>query len=857
MNESAWDVIDERSAASDNEDSHGISRVQTPMSEAPEPIYPEAESLAGNDTSSEGQEHPGRVARFSYSRKDSSSDPPDTARPFGAVPKRHSVMLENQNSYIKFQEDDGEGEQEVSFVLTEFDEAERKKLKKEFNLGGDDGVAGTVRQRMKSIGLSTSGPFKVVYAGPVEMKESVVNKIASALAASPGFSPRNSLISSRVTVVPISSFADDSSPDVVLIDSMGIDMNIEECKSAKEDNQDITLMMTNHSRTRSIWNETVREFELPGDYDIPDLAVIYVPQRENSAAKMTRNLARKFFNRHHIPTQLISYDTKWKKTSHIADVDIRLPHLSIEAFKLENHEVSIRKLRRQAVDISTFISIDSAQLSRSLATIISQRATLSTDTSSKLIADTSFVPTLGDRSRPTFKRYGPLSYLKIGLTIFGICIMLLLRRDQIFPSMRQYRIMVEVPKSVSSISSTPTTTPITVSSLITSTVTRILLPSPSTDTEHIAKLPVVADLLKDNLYQNKSDKFQVQVVGDSHVILRSPAWFAKSKSQPNLIIKVFRSKKPVPHELSTLFSGVHALKFAPEHAHGSLEITLSTLARPKVHEIFHVDLGNPWLKISGWQRAALLMKEHLTEDFFTARVGLLNAYSHTNTRVQYFFKDAVIKADSLMKEAEKISLDSFSCTLQNTDQLLSQTKSFTLSLTERLRLAALSHTPALFSIQHESLSRDLSEYSKKISTLFITQAKSLSNAASSLVSIGQDIQAYRSTHFVHEQKRLLRTWWSVFGIPSHLKTKMQDRSRQDLLDEEIWTGRSNKRREARKAHRAETKKSGKQGNHNEDHDEYDSHPVRERYRRAVASMMAMRRRTAEARFEDSDTDNED
>ena len=807
LNESAWDIIDERSAASEDEGNSELSRIRTPMSEIPEPIYPE-ESLGGHETSSESQYNHNRLAEFSHSRKDSSSDPPDTARPFDMAPTVQDVLLEEQASYIKYRESDSQGEQEVSFVLTEFDRPRLQKLVGEHSLGSKDEIAGTVRQRISKDGLSTSGPFKMIYVGAAEMKESIVNKIASALASSPGFSPRDTLSSSRVTVVPISSFANDSSPDVVLIDSMGIDMNIEECKSAKQDRNNIILSMATKSKVQSSWDDAISQAHLPEDYEKPDLAVVYVPSKESSSAKMTRSLAKEFFTRHQIPMLLISYDTKWRKVSSLVDIDQRLPHLTVEAFQTETGKARI--LHRQAVDINTFVNIDSAQLSRSLALLNTHKPVtpLAEDVSSKYLVETSFVPTLENVTRRSKARSGTSSIFRIALILFSIAAMLLLRRNEIFqPTQRdslaaKETVMASTPQIMTATLTKPS------SLVITSTVTQTLLPSPS-NTESVSKIPV-EELLKDNLYQNKSDKFQIQVVGDSHVILRAPLWFLRSKSQPTLNVSVQRSKQHVQHELSTLFTGVYAIKLPQEYAYGNLEITVSTSTRPKIHEVFQMELGNPWLKISGWQRAALAMKDHVAEDFFTARVGLLKAYSHTSDRVQYFFKDAIAKADSLMKEAEKVSLGSLTSTLEHTDQLLTQTKSLTRSLTDRIRLAASSHTPMTFSAHHELLTKDLSSYSKKISSLILTQAKTFSGAASSLLTLGQDIQTYRETHFVNEQKRLVQTWWSVFGVPGDLKAKHRPHKKQSL-----------NRRSSRKAARQHRRQERQQSKHTMDSDDSD------------------------------------
>jgi hypothetical protein len=205
-----------------------------------------------------------------------------------------------------------------------------------------------------------------------------------------------------------------------------------------------------------------------------------------------------------------------------------------------------------------------------------------------------------------------------------------------------------------------------------------------------------------------------------------------------------------------------------------------------LNETFQVEFGTPWLKVSGWQRAALAMKEQFSEDLFLARVGLFKAYVHTNRRVQYFFKDAVGKADNLIKEVEKASLGSIAATLQSTEQMISQSKILSTSLSEKIMHGG-EKTSSILAAQSESIAREIAGYSRKMSGMFQQQAKVLSNAASSVFSLGQDIQTYRETHYVDEQKQLLKTWWKIFGMPQQYKDRLEARyARQAAEDEEVW-----------------------------------------------------------------------
>ena len=799
LGESAWDVVDERSAASDDDDARNISRQPTPFSEVPERVLYDVGSLAGNDTSSESQGLRSRLIEFSHSRKDSSSDPPDTAKQTVPVAKRASLQQNEGIPYIKFQEQNNEGNtyhpiQDVSSVLTEFEGREKKQLVDEYRLNPKLEVAGTIRQQMRKDGLVSDGPFKVLYVGASEMKETIVSKVASALAANHGSTPRDSLHSSRVTVVPISSFIDDSSPDVVLIDSMGLDMNIEECRSAinvkGEDWQDsIELRLSNHKTIKSFWNPGEHAFTIAPDYTLPDLAVVYMPERENSAAKRTRAQARTFLSRHEVPTLVISSNLEWKPTSPVA-VDYRLPHLCIESFDPESGAARI--LRRQPIDVNTFVSVDSAQFSRSLALLAPVLTLDQEDFSEKLLQDSSFHPSLPREKEMTSSQKPRISLQKAGyIAVFLLaCVAVWAQLFAFYGQLvREPPLMDTVPEilttsrvAVASPSTTPTM-PSTLSSTATET-RQVLLQE-----VHDQVIETLSALANGGFESNKSDTFEVQVVGDSHVILKPPTWFQQLKKAPELQFRVQRQRKRISYEFSTLFPGVYALKLPPEDAHGVLDISVWTTQKPKLNQTFQVEFGTPWLKVSGWQRAAQAMTEQVRDELVAAQTGLFKAYVHANRRVQFFFKDAVDRSNGMIKEVEKLGFGSIASTLKSTEQMVAQTKTLTLAIADRFRHGSKLTSTLLFS-QRQNLARDISSYSRKMSSLFTQQAKGLTDVASkfSVFAIGQEIQAYRETHFRQTQINMLRAWWKISGAPA------RRRARQDLEDEDVWGDGSSKRK---------------------------------------------------------------
>ena len=778
IGDSAWDIIDEASAASDDEASN-ISRQPTPLSDRPEQVHIDNGSLAGNDTSSESQDvrSLNKLAEFSHSRKDSSSDPPDTAKQ--PVPQERSFYGSSPSfDFIKFLEnhvDESRGRhgQDLSSCLIEFQHHDRKRLLEEFQLNDNVEVAGTVRQRIGGKSLQLQGPFKVFYVGPTEMKAPIVEKIASALAANHSSSIRDSIDSSRVTVVPISAFTDNSSPDVVLIDSMGLDMNIEECTSASAERAEnlrktIQLKLSGQKTVESFWSPETDSYTISEEYTLPDLAIIYLPENESISTKQTRLQARSFMLRHGIAVMVISFDSEWKKPVPAMTLDLRCPHLCFESFDVKTKET--RVLKRLPVDLNTFINIDAGQMNRNLACLASK------DHSRR---ESTFYEAVKNVSSKTHKtqeqhqrrsttghttRHAVLLMLLFCFTALNFLVNkgFLLSPISFLDNTRLQSYYAPSTEGASSVD-------------ISSTSTLQAWPAAQTPPREDIKreefqqdktTALASLLLESSFAPNKSDKFRVHVIGDSHIILQPPTWFRQLRKPPALFFRVRRQQKKLNYEFSTLFDGVYALKLPAEDAHGSLDISVWTTRKPKINETFQVEFSTAWSKVAGWQKAAQVMTDQVREELQSAHSGLAKACQHANKRLQSFFQDAAVRADSVLREVEKVGLTSLQQTTKTTEAMINQSRQLSYILSRRLQTQSERASLRLAS-QRQLLQRDLVLYTRKMSALFSQQASSLAEAASGLnvLALGQEIQEYRERHLREAQKKMLHAWWNVRGPP--------------------------------------------------------------------------------------------
>ncbi|KMU78839.1 hypothetical protein CISG_01879 [Coccidioides immitis RMSCC 3703] len=125
---------------------------------------------------------------------------------------------------------------------------------------------------------------------------------------------------------------------------------------------------------------------------------------------------------------------------------------------------------------------------------------------------------------------------------------------------------------------------------------------------------------------NNTDKFQVYVVGDCHVIIKVPTRISSMRKVPKFEVKITKADTKLDFHLSKLFDNVYTLRLAREDAHGVMNVTISAKAKPLVEQITEIDFGTPWLKIASWKKAAQSLSYQLRNDLSAAQAGISEAY---------------------------------------------------------------------------------------------------------------------------------------------------------------------------------------------------------------------------------------
>ena len=817
VGESSWDIIDGSSVAASDDEDHSVSRQSTPSSDGHDQ---NGTHNATENIETSNKRHEGESTRTRSLLDDCVEDRPvglhgssSSATP--RIAQQHDEDMEatskdlHQTSHhlnaepLRFHESKCSPNQvhehvEVSHLVHCFDGEQPRHISKEFDLHPiPEVLVGTVRQKMSTHSLHPSGPYKLFYVGPSFTRDPIVQKIGAALA-----SPTNSRSSptnvgeNRFTIAPIAGFGDESGMEVVLLNSLGLDIIVEECTSAsyvKEGacSDSISLEINESKKISSVWNRTRNAFAVSQDYKLPDVAIIFLPENEPISAKHTRLLARSFMIRHEVPVIMISANTDWKKPSQPLILDHRTPHLCLESRSTKGQ--SQRILRRLPIDLSTFLDIDAGQLNRNLACIAHMATEANSNTmdaaqkhrpwTGQGLPELKIMKTLKvwtnfismQITRDTRSIAGLGAILLTILVVFGIKSGIYSSRSlTISPTPSIEAVPLTLPSSSSSmVSGLPTSIPLAKETLLLPGSSSL---SASTRTKNVAPLRTSTDLasflLDSTLTPNISDRFQLHVVGDCHVVLRPPRWFTMLRRAPALSFSVERHDKAISYEFSTLFDGVYALKLPREDAHGSLNVSVSTSKKPRINETFQVDFGTPWLKIAGWKNAAQLVTEQVREEFQSAQSGLSTAYEHTSSGIQSFMRDAVKKADGVLKEVEKISLISLNQTAKTTEIMVTHSKELSRAVSKHLNRRGCQASYQI-TARRRALRHDVKEYTRRMSAILAQQAQVLTEAATGLnmAALAQEVQDYREKHLVETQKKALRMWWRVRGLPHQKKSR--------------------------------------------------------------------------------------
>ncbi|KAF7158401.1 hypothetical protein CNMCM5623_003404 [Aspergillus felis] len=556
----------------------------------------------------------------------------------------------------------------------------------------------TVQQTMTKRSLDTEKPFRVLYIGHSDYRTIILDKIGDVLVSSSCSSYESSSTeSSRYHVVP-TAFGAGAVPNFAELLPIHVQLIVDECVQASSDAQtddsgSISLSFKNRPACMSSWSGLDYTVSSSSDWTLPDVAILFLSTMDTPGDVETQKLARIFMERHGVPTLMISEKPLWKMAS--ASEPIPLNYHSLHMC-LECRHPTIGKttvLRRYPIDLKTFESITPGQLNRNLASLAevcppapsktrvrlsdspeeAKKRFFSTEIFNRAISGVSY--------RNDDREWAPLLRLSIMTIVFITAITLCYSALQVttvsllhlfshptFSNPPSPAVMT----SPSSLLSTGGLGQTSVSAQSASAEEVQLLTSQYSSRPHLGN--IISGVASGPAQETKSNQFQIQVVGDCHLVLKPPRTFFSMKKQPKFDVQISRNNVSLAYEFSKLFEGVYTLRLERGDAYGLVDIIITADTKPFLNQTLSVDLGTPWLKISSWKRAAQAISSQLARDLGLAHTGLSGAYSRLCTDLQLMMGDVVRKAHFLRHEADIIRQGSAQFSLETREAVMSTSK---------------------------------------------------------------------------------------------------------------------------------------------------------------------------------------
>ncbi|KAJ5832634.1 hypothetical protein N7474_000945 [Penicillium riverlandense] len=559
---------------------------------------------------------------------------------------------------------------ELKHTIRVFEGAAASELKSRLPYNPTDAILmATVQQTMIKQSLDLDKPFRVLYIGHSGFRNIILDKIGDVLVSSScPTSDTSSAESSRYHVVP-TSFGAGAVPNFAELLPIHVQLVVDECLEATaglQENQPSTvnLRFKNRPPCTSSWTGSEYSVSSTTEWTLPDVAILFVSSSDDMAAVKTRRLAHSFLERHGIPAMVISEEEPlWKFPSEIIALNHNSLHMCLESRLPRAGKTVV--LRRYPIDLKTFESITPGQLNRNLASLVS----LYPKKTHKATSDTP--KTLDHYSIFDLEKYPgnwiPHSYTTrarelapmlrlVTLTLISAIALSIgyaaVKTMVLF--LAQWVAGSTATNSFSLATNYNTPTAVVTLDQLKQTSLAVRPPGDVPSLRIHSSNEATGLTIPVSNSPARTNAFEIQVVGDCHVVIKPPHSFTSSKKQPRFNVSVHRHNQVLPYELSQIFDGVYSLKLAREDAYSVVNVTIVAKSKSLLNQTTAVDFGTPWLKIESWRRAAQDVSSHLVQDWHMAQTGLTEVYGRFSTDLQVLVGDVVKRSHFLRQDAERL-----------------------------------------------------------------------------------------------------------------------------------------------------------------------------------------------------------
>ena len=480
---------------------------------------------------------------------------------------------------------------------------------------------GTIRMTTSRRSIRRDRPFRLLYSGSplaTETRAEILKKVGDVLVASSDLNIRHDMNASRYHVIP-SEFGPGSSPNYAeLIPLQFQQMIVDECIAAEAFKQESThsqiqLKYKSGHSILSMWDGSAYRVPKGSGWDPPDLAIIFVREDDGTERQLFSGRLNEFTSRHDIPTIVIRDDNDWSSSYDYIVPDRRSLHMCVES-----RATGI--LQILPIDLSSFINLDASQLNKHIACLCeiydqdSERKKIALklrmapesrgaagdvekNLSKSIMAQNrtkAFLVKHEDAINKTWQLSVGMLLLILGLSICKELLVFLAALVGGASSMTGIApsTTVQPIQPIASMVTTTAVIPTSIASVVTTSIqtqpSAVGLTALNMDRE-LARLVSDAAAVR-----NKSDNFQVQLLGDCHVIVKAPERLLGKRKTPKVTITIMRGSAEVPSNTSKLFDGLYSVKVDREYANGLLNVTVS-VKKPLMTETYQLEFGQPWI----------------------------------------------------------------------------------------------------------------------------------------------------------------------------------------------------------------------------------------------------------------------
>ncbi|EXF81237.1 hypothetical protein CFIO01_07209 [Colletotrichum fioriniae PJ7] len=491
----------------------------------------------------------------------------------------------------------------VKHTIHSFTEEQSTSIAKTLNFPDQNKrLIAAVRQTMASHCLATKEPLRIMYTGSHAARHDIIYKISSAFTASAsadgcGISEDAGIYN----VVPISSLGSPKVPEVELMKTSQYQIKVENCTAAKE-----VVYQGERFLGETVYHITVdgdRNFQsafapsgstIEPSWTLPHVAIFYVTENDDEAARSTRVAAWNFMQRHAVPSIFISNDEVYHQPTAMWDdmINQHAIHICVESFDRAMPSIKL------PIDLTSFLNIDARQMNRNLAYLTGLYVHV--DWRKGQCNSNHMGKTIRHAWHRAVEAVEDIDLWVVGQTaflVFSVIATALLSN--------YFLVGVSNTPALSTVSSTTASTvsPLTSTVLSTSTSTinlstttiRVAQKASATSNTAVAPFAELADFIADK-FPDKAYVCSAEKVSRNEILIKIPSgtktsWLAKD----SITIDVLKGERSIKTRFSSTDEGI-LIEIPKSEAHGILTIAVNTTRKPKVNETFVVDLGKTVLE---------------------------------------------------------------------------------------------------------------------------------------------------------------------------------------------------------------------------------------------------------------------